>query len=122
MWYIIVGILSGVLGSMGMGGGTILIPILITFFSMEQKTAQFINLVSFVFMGVIAVILHKKNGLIAFGLGLIFAIFGGVFAFFVSIFSTKLDGQILKNIFGIFLIIVGFCQLITSIKKQKLNK
>ena len=73
MWYIIVGFLSGVLGAMGMGGGTILIPMLITFFSVEQKTAQFINLVSFVFMAIIAVIFHKKNGLIDFGLGLIFA-------------------------------------------------
>ena len=67
MWYVIVGLLSGALGAMGMGGGTILIPMLITFFSVEQKSAQFINLVSFVFMAAVAVILHKKNNLINFG-------------------------------------------------------
>lgn len=122
MWYVVVGLLSGIIGAMGMGGGTILIPLLITFFNVEQKTAQFINLVSFVFMAIIAVILHKKNGLIDFSLGSIFAVFGGVFAFIVSIISSKLDSRILKNIFGIFLIFVGICQLIACKKKQKANK
>ena len=122
MWYVLVGVLSGVLGAMGMGGGTFLIPMLITFFAIKQREAQFINLVAFVFMGIIAVILHKKNGMINFGLGTIFAIFGGVFALIVSIASAKLDSDILKIIFGIFLIVVGICQLATAIKKQKLNK
>lgn len=122
MWYILVGVLSGVLGAMGMGGGTFLIPMLITFFAIKQREAQFINLVAFVFMGIIAVILHKKNGMINFGLGTIFAIFGGVFALIVSIASAKLDSDILKIIFGIFLIVVGICQLVATIKKQKLNK
>ncbi len=121
MWFIIVGLLSGVLGAMGLGGGTILIPMLITFFNVSQKSAQFINLISFVFMAVIAVIMHKKNGLIDFALGTIFAIFGGVFALIFSIIATRLDSKILKIVFGCFLILVGVCQFVSTLKKHKSN-
>lgn len=43
MWRIILlvlaGIAAGALGGMGMGGGTILIPVLTIFFDVEQKQA-----------------------------------------------------------------------------------
>jgi uncharacterized membrane protein YfcA len=46
--YILVGIIGGVLGGMGMGGGTLLIPMLGIFFGLEQHVAQAINLISFI--------------------------------------------------------------------------
>ncbi len=119
MWYIITGILSGILGAMGMGGGTILIPMLITFFGTKQKFAQFINLIAFIFMAIFAVILHKKNNLIDFTFGTIFAVFGAIFAFIASIVASKLNGKTLKTIFGVFLIVIGIFQLKTTIKKHK---
>lgn len=122
MWYILVGLLSGVLGAMGMGGGTILIPMLITFFSEKQKVAQFINLVSFVFMAIFAVILHKKNGLIDFSIGTIFAVFGGIFALIFSLVTVNIRSYVLGKIFGAFLLVVGICQLIGAIKKSKAVK
>ena len=64
--YVIAGIFSGILGGMGMGGGTILIPVLSLFFGVNQHIAQAINLFSFIPMSVVAVILHSKNKLIKF--------------------------------------------------------
>ena len=68
MWKIILlalsGIAAGVLGGMGMGGGTILIPLLTIFFGAEQKTAQAINLVAFIPMAIVSLIMHFKNGLV----------------------------------------------------------
>ena len=42
MWwqFLIFGALGGVLGGMGMGGGTLLIPLLTLFTKTEQKEAQ----------------------------------------------------------------------------------
>ena len=44
----IAGLVGGILGGMGMGGGTLLVPILTVFLSMAQKTSQFMNLVAFI--------------------------------------------------------------------------
>ena len=50
MFYILlvlVGVLSGAVGGMGMGGGTVTIPLLVLFAGVEQKLAQAANLFSF---------------------------------------------------------------------------
>ena len=46
MIYTIIGFFAGVIGGMGMGGGTILIPALIMFVNIDPKIAQSINLLS----------------------------------------------------------------------------
>ncbi len=122
MWYIVVGLLSGVLGAMGMGGGTILIPMLVTFFAVEQKQAQFINLIAFVFMAIIAVIMHKKSGLINIGAGTVFAISGAVFSLIFSLITLGLQSKFLSRLFGGFLIFVGIINLFGIIKKTKTQK
>ena len=42
----IIGFFAGIIGGMGMGGGTILIPALILFASIDPKIAQSTNLLS----------------------------------------------------------------------------
>lgn len=39
LWYAVAGVLGGVLGGMGMGGGTVLVPLLSIFYAVEQHTA-----------------------------------------------------------------------------------
>ena len=39
LWYAIAGVFGGILGGMGMGGGTVLIPLLSIFYAVEQHTA-----------------------------------------------------------------------------------
>ena len=60
---ILVGFLAGVIGGMGMGGGTILVPLL-SFLDLEQKSIQATNLISFLPMCVVALLFHNKNHLI----------------------------------------------------------
>lgn len=62
----IAGLVGGILGGMGMGGGTLLVPILTVFLSMAQKTSQFMNLVAFIPMSVVCLFLHFKNKLVDF--------------------------------------------------------
>ena len=66
IWYVVAGVLGGVLGGMGMGGGTILIPLLSIFYAVSQHTAQAVNLISFLPMAVVALIIHLKNKLVDF--------------------------------------------------------
>ena len=59
---ILFGVISGVFGGPGMGGGTLLIPLLTIFLGFDQKLAQGINLVSFLVMAILSLCIHfKKN-------------------------------------------------------------
>ena len=60
MILILIGLISGIISGMGIGGGTILIPALTIILNMEQKTAQAINLIYFIPTAVTAVITHLK--------------------------------------------------------------
>ena len=61
LWLFLAGLVSGIVGGMGMGGGTLLIPILTIFLSFKQKSAQAINLLVFIPMSLVALVIHIKN-------------------------------------------------------------
>lgn len=119
MLLIIIGALAGVLGGMGMGGGTILIPLLTWLLGFKQKTAQLINLISFIVMAIFALIVHFKNKLVDVKVAL-FCVMGGVVTSLIfAIFVKQIDEKILKILFATFLVLLGLFQLFLFIKKQK---
>ena len=113
------GLCGGMLGGMGMGGGTLLIPTLTLFLGFSQKEAQAINLVAFLPMAAVALIIHGKKGLVAVktALPLIGAgvLFGGVGAFVMRDVSSGL----LKKLFGGFLLVLACAMLISRLKEGK---
>lgn len=118
---ILFGFLSGVVGGMGMGGGTVLVPLL-SFLDIPQKTVQGINLVSFLPMCAVALIFHAKNKLVKPAhLGWVIApatlcAIGGAFCAGIA------DNKVLRICFALFLVGVGVWQLIVAVKfilKQK---
>ena len=118
LWYGIAGLLSGVLGGMGMGGGTLLIPLLSIFYSVNQYTAQSINLISFIPMSVVALIIHLKNKLVSFE-KILWIIIPGVATCVGGYYiATALSGDILKRCFGGFLLALSVFQLIFELKKK----
>ena len=117
--YVLSGFLSGIFGGLGMGGGTLLIPILTIFLNFDQKLAQGINLFSFLVMALFSLYIHHKNGYIMtkhiFYIiipGILFSVLGG---FLMSLTSSK----ILKIIFGAFLILLSITEFIKVFKKDK---
>ena len=117
--FMIIGLLGGLLGGMGMGGGTILIPLLTWLVNFSQKQAQLINLVSFIFMAIFAIIVHFKNKLIDIKVALFCALGGVATSLVFAIFVKQIDEKILKILFATFLIFLGVFQLFIYIKKQK---
>jgi uncharacterized membrane protein YfcA len=118
LWYGIAGILSGVLGGMGMGGGTILIPLLSIFYKVGQHSAQAANLISFIPMAVIALIIHFKNKLVKFE-HIFKIIISGLIACVLGCYLARaISAELLKKFFGGFLIILAIIQIISAIKKQ----
>lgn len=122
-WLILlVGFISGILGGMGLGGGTILIPALTIFLSFEQTIAQGFNLISFIPMAVVAIIIYFKNNYIhTENLGWLI-IPGIMFSVLSAIISNNIPKNILRIIFGGFLIVIGLWQMVSLIKISKNKK
>ena len=120
LWYVLIGIFGGVFGGMGMGGGTIIIPLLTLFLSISQKFAQGYNLYAFLIMAVVALIIHHKNKLVHFKDIIILVISGLVFCVGGSFLTKLVDTTILKYIFAGFLIILAVIEFINIFKKSKL--
>ena len=122
-WHLcLAGLVGGLCGGMGMGGGTLLIPILTMFLGVDQHLAQGLNLLVFIPTGIIAVIIHMKNKLIdykAFWLVVVPAVVTAVGA---SLLVGKLESEVLGIIFGIFLILVGVWELICAIRASVKNR
>ena len=57
---LLAGLFSGILGSMGLGGGAILVIYLSLFTNTEQLRAQGINLLFFIPIALISVIIYSK--------------------------------------------------------------
>ena len=116
--YIIFGILAGVFGGMGLGGGTVLIPLLTIFLSINQKLAQGYNLLTFLIMAVVAIIIHSKNKLIDLKSIIWIVVFGAVFCVGGALLTTVVDTKILKIIFAIFLILLSIWQFVSALKEK----
>lgn len=105
--FLLCGFASGVPGGMGMGGGTLLIPALTIFLNVNQHVAQCANLISFIPMAIIAIIVHAKNGYVK-KQGLLFIVVPAViFAGLLGIFVKNVRSDILKRVFGVFLILTS---------------
>lgn len=115
IYLILSGLISGVIGGMGMGGGTLLIPILSIFLGFNQKNAQAINLLVFIPMSIVALIIHIKNKLVDFRVGIPIMCIGILFSILGSLLANSLSNNNLKVYFGIFLLCVGIYQGIQTI-------
>lgn len=113
---LIIGFLGGILGGMGMGGGTLLIPLLTLFLGVCQKEAQAISLVTFVCMAGFAIFVHFKNGLVSIKEGIMLMITGVVAAIFMALLVQNISGGVLKILFGVFLICIATVEIVTIIK------
>jgi len=119
------GFLSGILGGMGMGGGTLLIPLL-TFLDIPQTTIQAINLISFLPMAIVALGLHFKNGLVKTKNVLWIILPAIIFASLGAFLTRFVQPKILKYFFGALLLSLGIWQgvksILSFIRSKKVDK
>lgn len=115
--YFLFGLMSGIFGGLGMGGGTLLIPLLTIFLSLDQKLSQGINLVSFLVMAIFSLLIHYKNGFIETK-GIIYIILSGVvFSILGALIAGFLPSKILRTAFGVFLCLLSLVEVVKVFKK-----
>lgn len=108
---VIVGFLTGVLASMGLGGGFVLVVWLTLFMDVEQKTAQGINLLFFLPIALLSLCIHLKNGLVNKRLVKKLALGGAIGAVLGTIGTRLMDNSGLRMLFALFLLAFGLREL-----------
>ena len=106
--YLLLGFLGGIPAGMGMGGGTVTIPLLVLVGGVGQKIAQSANLFSFLPMSVSALKTHADNGLLATE-GIVWSILPALlFSALGAFLAASLPSAFLQKGFGAFLIGLSF--------------
>lgn len=107
-----IGLFSGIISGMGIGGGSLLIPALVFLTELNQKQAQGINLIVYIPVAIIALIVHSREGNIEFKYAKKIILAGLLGAVLGSFLALKLSPASLKRYFGIFLLFVGGFELV----------
>ena len=115
----VIGFFAAIIGSMGLGGGGVLLMYLSAFTDTEQLKAQGINLIFFIPIAAVSVFLNFKNKLIDKKAALICAISALPTALLGSFLSGLFDKNLLRKALAIFLLVLGLRELIGSFKKKK---
>lgn len=115
---IISGFLSGVLGSLGVGGGGVLIVFLTFFLSFQREAAAFTNLLFFIPIALFSTIIYTKQKQIEFK-KVLFLVPTGLIGSAVGVYlSNVIETDILTKIFGGILIFISLKTLFTKNKSQ----
>ena len=114
-----IGIASGVISGLGIGGGTLLIPALVIFVGMGQQEAQHINLIYYIPTAMIAITTHLKQGNIMKKGAVTLALWGLPAAALGAFIAIRIDASLLKRGFGFFLLAMGIYEILSAKQDRK---
>ena len=115
----VAGLVCGVFSGLGIGGGTLLMVWITAVVSLEQQTAQGINLLYFLPTAACALFFHIKNRLIRWRIVLPAILTGCLTAAGAAYLATGIDTGLLRKLFGGFLLLVGIRELLTAQRRAK---
>ena len=118
----LIGLIAGIIGGLGMGGGTVLILLLTIFMNIEQTIAQGSNIIFFIPTAIASIFIFIKNKYINFKLAIPICLWGLVGAFIGARISTKLQINVLRKCFGVFLIIIAIYQSYSLFNRYRKEK
>ncbi len=106
---VIAGFLSGLIG---IGGGIVIVPVLVYFLSMDQKTAQGTTLFMFMMpIGILGVYTYYKGGNVDVKSALIISSTFIVGSFLGAKTAQTIDTKLVKQIFGAAIVLIGIKML-----------
>lgn len=118
MLEVIVGLATGIISGLGIGGGTVLMMYM-ALMSYNHFNAVGINLTYFIFCAIPVVVKNVKDKKINISELLWIAIPATVVSVIVTLMVSNFDSGILRRIFGIFAIAVGVRELMRKRKNER---
>ncbi len=116
--YFLLGFLGGIPAGMGMGGGTVTIPLLTVLGGVEQKLAQCANLFSFLPMSLFALREHAQAGRVKTQ-GIWQVVLPAVaISFLGALFASYLPSVTLGKAFGLFLVYLAISGFLSALESK----
>ena len=120
--FVLLGICAGVIsGTLGLGSGTVIVPVLVLLCGFEQKSAQGTALAAMVPMALVGAVRYWKNPEIEMNAAIIALIVLGALAGVLA--GTELAGRLsshtLRKVFAIFLAIVAVKMFTASPRQEQ---
>lgn len=115
--FVVLGVCAGVIsGTLGIGSGTIIVPVLVLVCSFEQKCAQGTALAAMVPMALVAAFQYWRNPDIEMNAAVIgLIICGALVGVLVGAeLAGRLPSHVLRRVFGVVLMIAAFKMLVGS--------
>lgn len=116
------GVICGVLSGLGIGGGTLLMVWMTAVMGLEQRVAQGINLLYFLPTAACALFFHIKNRLIRWRVVIPAILTGCLTAGGTAFLATAIETELLRKLFGGFLILVGIRELFAAQRRARKDK
>lgn len=117
IWAFVTAFLTGVLASLGVGGGMLLIIYLTVFGGFDQLSAQGINLIYFLPIALLSVIIHSRSGLVEWKKIVPSLIAGVISAPLGAWLAKSIGSPALRKIFAVFILLIGIIELLCSSDK-----
>jgi uncharacterized membrane protein YfcA len=107
--FVLLGVAAGVIsGSLGLGSGTIVVPVLVLVCHYTQKPAQGMALAVMVPMALVGALRYRMNGIEMDWLVIALIICGAMVGTLAGTeLATRLSGSVLRKAFAIFLVVVA---------------
>ena len=113
---VVTGVVAGaVSGMLGVGGGTITIPVMVLALQLEQHTAQGIALCAMLLTALFGSYVQGLHGNVQLKTALLIAPAAAVFSTLGALTADVISAEWLTRIFAIFLLLIG-CRMIISNK------
>lgn len=116
---ILFGFISGIVASLGMGGGTILILLLGIFTGLKQHLIQGTNLIFFIPTSIVSIYMNIKNKTINYKIALSLILAGIIGAILGSKLSIKIENNLLKKYFGFFLLFIAILEIFSFFRQYR---
>lgn len=106
---IAIGFIAGIVGgSLGLGGGIIIVPALVFIVGLTQHQAQGTSLAVLLFpIGILGVINYTKKDYVNFKFAFILIIAFVLGSYLGSLISVNLPAKTLRKVFGIFMLLIS---------------
>ena len=111
LWTVLITFLLAALSGMGVGGGGMFVIYLSLFTDTPQLTAQGMNLLFFLLSSGASVTVHLRRRVICYSVVLVMTVSGIVGALLGTALSARLPQHLLRQIFGVMLVVSGMLAL-----------